>query len=208
MKRKAAFFVLYLFVPALVLWLVGLFLFSSKINTLPKDLDVSTEALVALTGGTDRLATAVELLKNGKAQKLLISGVNKNVDWSLLTKTVENLPDELSERITLGHSACNTEENALESKAWMEKNGFKSVRLVTAAYHMPRSLSEFKAAMPDADIRVYPVFTTSFKNTEWWKWRGSAALLISEYTKFLIVSVRHVLPFRTVRFDIGEGCFE
>ena len=207
MKRKASL-LFYIAAPVFFLWLTGLFLFSSKINTLPKDLDVSTEALVALTGGTDRLATAVELLKNGKAQKLLISGVNKNVDWSLLAKTVENLPDELSERITLGHSACNTEENALESKEWMEKNGFKSVRLVTAAYHMPRSYSEFKAAMPDADIRIYPVFTSSFKNEDWWKWRGSTALLISEYMKFLVVSVRHVLPFRTVRFDIGEGCFE
>lgn len=195
-------------IAAAGLWTAGLIGFSFKINRLPSDPDTPTQAIVALTGGTDRLAVAFGLLKEGKAQKLLISGVNKNVDWPRLAKTVENLPDELSERVTLGHSACNTEENALESKAWMEKNGFTSVRLVTAAYHMPRSYSEFKAAMPDADIRIYPVFTSSFKNEDWWKWRGSAALLISEYMKFLVVSIRHVLPFRTTRFSVGEGCSE
>ena len=170
-----------------VLWTAGLLCFAETVRL--------TEAIVTLTGGTDRVATGADLLKREKAEKLLISGVNQAVDWNLLSRTVEALPEELADRITLGHIACDTWENALESRYWMRKNGFKSLRLVTAAYHMPRSLSEFKNVMPDVLIIPHPVFPAGFKHDEWWKYPGTAALLISEYNKFLLVSVRHMLPF-------------
>ena len=36
----------------------------------------------------------------------------------------------------------------------MHAEGFRSLRLVTAAYHMPRSRIEFHAALPDAEDRA------------------------------------------------------
>lgn len=178
-------------------WTAGLFAFAAKVRSTGRDEETVTEAIVTLTGGTDRVSTGAELLKLGKADKLLISGVNKAVDWTLLSRTIETLPDELAERITLGHIACDTWENALESRYWMEKNGFSSLRLVTAAYHMPRSLSEFKNVMPDFKIIPHPVFPANFKHDEWWKYPGTTALIISEYNKFLLVALRHKLPFVT-----------
>lgn len=178
-----------------LIWGAGLFSFASRVRSTAKDDETRTDAIIALTGGTDRVATGTELLKRGKAEKLLISGVNRAVDWNLLSRTIETLPDDIADKITLGHVAADTWENALESRNWMEKNGFSSLRLVTAAYHMPRSLSEFKNAMPDATIIPHPVFPANFKHDEWWKYPGTAALLISEYNKFLLVSLRHLLPF-------------
>lgn len=179
----------------LLIWTAGLFSFANRVRSADRDEETKTNAIITLTGGTDRVATGTGLLKQGKAEKLLISGVNRSVDWTLLSRTIETLPDDIADKITLGHIAADTWENALESKVWMQENGFSSLRLVTAAYHMPRSLAEFKDVMPDATIIPHPVFPANFKHDEWWKYPGTAALLISEYNKFLLVSLRHLLPF-------------
>lgn len=204
MTKKIRRFCLYVLLPCLALWVTGLLCFAALVNKKPVDENTKTEAIVALTGGTERLATAVELLKQGKAQKLLISGVDRKVDWLNLAQTIDELPPELNDKIVLGHVARNTTENALESLAWMKRNGFTSLRLVTASYHMPRSYSEFKNVMPDIKILPHPVFPQTFKHADWWKWRGSTALIVSEYTKFLFVSLRNLLPRRLPAFDSSE----
>lgn len=204
MTKKIRRFCLYMLLPCLALWVTGLLCFAALVNKKPVDENTKTEAIVALTGGTERLATAVELLKQGKAQKLLISGVDRKVDWLNLAQTIDELPPELNDKIVLGHVARNTTENALESLAWMKRNGFTSLRLVTASYHMPRSYSEFKNVMPDIKILPHPVFPQTFKHADWWKWRGSTALIVSEYTKFLFVSLRNLLPRRLPAFDSSE----
>lgn len=178
-----------------VLWVIGFFWFISKINEPLDDAKTKTDAIIALTGGRERVATGVDLLKKDMAEKLLISGVNQKVDLILLAQTVDELPENLADNITLGHVACNTWENALESVDWMNRNEFKSLRLVTASYHMPRSYSEFKHIMPDKTIIKHPVFPPNFKHKEWWKWPGTSALIISEYSKFLVISMRHLISF-------------
>ncbi len=183
-------------------WTGGLFWFASLVNRGPKDLETTTDAIVALTGGTQRVAAAVDLLKRQKAEKLFISGVNEKVDWILLAETIDELPENLGDKITLGHIAGNTRENALESRDWISRNGFKSLRLVTASYHMPRSLSEFKDVMPDIEIIPHPVFPQTVKHDEWWKWPGTFSLITSEYMKFLVVALSHVLPFSATSFNI------
>lgn len=188
-------FFMYFLLPCFLLWLAGLIWYASKVNTPPADTETRTDAIIALTGGTERVAAAIALLREGRADRLLISGVNQAVDWNLLSRTIDEFPDDISDRITLGHIACDTRENALESKYWMEKNGYTTLRLVTASYHMPRSFSEFRNVMPDFVIIPHPVFPPSFKHEEWWKWPGTTALMASEYTKFLLVCLRHLIPF-------------
>lgn len=188
------------------LWTAGLLHFASMINREPADTETVTQALIVLTGGTERVAAAVDLLKREKAEKLLISGVNKKVDWGLLAQTINELPEQMNDKITLGHVACNTRQNALESKDWLERNGLKTVRLVTASYHMPRSLSEFKNVMPDITIIPHPIFPHTVKHDEWWKWPGTFALITSEYMKFLIVGIKHSFPFIHDSFNSETVC--
>src|SRR3546814_20820963 len=77
----------------------------------------------------------------------------------------------------------------------MKEQGFDSLRLVTATYHMPRSLLEFHRTMPNIEIVPHPVFTENFKRDDWWRWPGSTALLLPEYTKYLVAQVRgHSYP--------------
>ena len=51
--------------------------------------------------------------------------------------------------------------NAEETAAWMAEGDRTSLRLVTAAYHMPRSLALFRRLMPDTKILPHPVFPES-----------------------------------------------
>ena len=189
-----------------VLWTLGLFRFAALVNRQPNDTTTVTQALIVLTGGTERVAAAVDLLKQEKAEKLLISGVNKKVDWVLLAQTINELPEQLNDKITLGHVACNTRQNALESKEWLEKNGFRTVRLVTASYHMPRSLSEFKNVMPEITIIPHPIFPQTVKHNEWWKWPGTFTLIMSEYMKSLVVGVKHIFPFIHDSYNAETVC--
>ena len=95
-------------------------------------------------------------------------------------------PNELACCISVGYRADNTAGNARETAEWVEKQGLKSIRLVTASYHMPRSLLEFHRAMPDVRIVPHPVFPPRFKGSRWWLWPGTAALLSSEFGKYVI----------------------
>ena len=156
------------------------------------DTETHTDAIVALTGGTNRLLEGVMLLDKGKAEKLLITGVGERATihevLSLKSKEVDpQILNRLQGRIVLGHLATNTEGNAVETSMWMEFQHYHSLRLVTANYHMPRSLLQFHAAMPGITIIPHPVFPSNFKIHEWWHSPGTIKLLISEYHKFMML---------------------
>ena len=80
--------------------------------------------------------------------------------------------------------------NAAETAAWVQDQGYLSLRLVTATYHMPRSLLEFRRTMPTVEIIAHPVFPETFKRANWWFWPGSASLVVTEYVKYLIAGLR------------------
>lgn len=175
------------------IWTIGLAFFVSWLKN-PSVPDDSVDVVVVLTGGSERVSTGISLLKEKKAERLFISGVNHLIDFKRLAQNLDALPDDLSDEIFLGHVACNTYENALETKQWLKKNNINRFKLVTSAYHLPRSLTEFKFAMPDADIIPHPVFSDNVKLTRWWAHKGTTKLILSEYTKYLIIRLLHFLP--------------
>jgi uncharacterized SAM-binding protein YcdF (DUF218 family) len=177
-----------------VVWLVGLWRFAAAI---PNDVtapDVQTDAIVVLTGGSLRVEGGLRLLADGKAKKLFISGVYRGVDVTELLRVSRQSPDSVACCVVLGHAADNTLGNAHETAQWMEKEGYHSLRLVTASYHMPRSMLEFTRAMPDIEIVPNPVFPEFTQDAPWWQSRRSATLVASEYSKYLAAMVRPYVP--------------
>lgn len=176
----------------LALWGSGLILFAQRISAqTPDSPKQHTDALVVLTGGSLRLETAFGLYKQQAANALFISGVHKDVDLNELFKRHEIDPAQLGSQIVLDHKAANTEQNAEQTARWMEKNGFTSLRIVTAAYHMPRSLVEFERRLPrETTIAIHPVFPANVKHRRWWKWPGTFSLIFHEYHKYLAAVVR------------------
>jgi len=171
-------------------WFVGLVWFVTPPAT--EDRSAITDAIVVLTGGSLRLQSGIELLLEGKGRELFVSGVNQEVELKELLRVSGNPPNWVSCCIALGHEADNTLGNARETAQWVRLKGFRSLRLVTAWYHMPRSLLEFDRAMPDIEIIAHPVFPDQIKQ-HWWAARTTAILLVSEYDKYLGAFVRPVL---------------
>lgn len=175
-------------------WLGGFVFFA---NTLPGiEAQASpataerTDSIVVLTGGTLRLEEGFGLLEAGAADRLFVSGVHRGVDVAELLRLQSRAPERLSCCIVLGHDAADTIGNAQETAVWAAENHVNSIRLVTAGYHMPRSLLEFRAAMPNAQIIPHPVMPERVKTEEWYRFPGTAWLIAEEYTKYLIAWAR------------------
>ena len=64
------------------------------------------------------------------------------------------------------------------------------MHLVTASYHIPRSLLLFQRAMPEVRLQANPVFTEHVKLANWWFFPGTMKLLALEYSKYLISLLR------------------
>jgi len=172
-------------------WAVGLIWFAGHVPR-PSDgppPDGRTDAIVVLTGGSGRLDAGLRLLAEGQAGKVFVSGVARGVDVDQLLRIARRRPEDFACCIAVGYAADNTAGNARETASWMRAQGYRSLRLVTANYHMPRSLVEFRSAMPGVEIVPHPVFPPQFKLDGWWRWPGTAALLASEYSKYLLARI-------------------
>jgi uncharacterized SAM-binding protein YcdF (DUF218 family) len=175
---------------ASLLWLSGLIWFAGSIPHAVADPDSPTDAVVVLTGGRLRVDRGLALLAEGRGRKLFISGVNQGVDLAELLRVSPHMPKWVQCCIVLGYAADNTRGNAAETAEWMRREHFRSLRLVTSAYHMRRSLLEFRRAMPDVPIVPHPVFPEHVRQDDWWRWRGTAALIVGEYHKYLAALLR------------------
>jgi uncharacterized SAM-binding protein YcdF (DUF218 family) len=133
------------------IWLGGFLSFSQKLMDIPASTR-KTDAIIALTGGEGRLERAVLLLRQGKAKRLLVTGVNRSTTKADLRRRT-NAPKKLFKCcVDLGYAAANTIGNGVEAAVWMERQHFKSLRLVTSNAHMPRARLEFEHSMPDVKI--------------------------------------------------------
>ena len=177
----------------LVIWSTGLVRFVNLIPRKVMDTESTTDAIIVLTGGSLRLETGLKLLQNHHGKKLFISGVHRGVDVEELLKLARSAPEELDCCISLGYSADNTTGNARETANWMREQGFNSLRLVTANYHMPRSIVAFQKYLPEVIIFGHPVFPDHVKVNDWWLWPGTTSLIIGEYNKYLVARARWVL---------------
>ena len=183
-----------LVVLAALFWSIGLLWFATLLPDELNSVERKTDAIVVLTGGSGRLSQGLKLLADQQADKLFVSGVYRGVDIQELLRISKQEPQELECCIVLGYEADNTRGNAIETAAWMRREGFRSLRLVTATYHMPRSLLEFRRSMPDIEIVSHPILSENFKQDDWWRWPGSRNLLIREYSKYLVAHLRGLSP--------------
>lgn len=170
----------------------GFLLFSYLIvNGHPRDV-ATADAIVVLTGGEARIPEAIRLLREGKGKRLLISGVNPVTTRAELAELAPNSKKLFRCCIDVGHEARDTPGNADETREWVEERGFRSLIVVTASYHMPRSLAELRRALPDTRLIPYAVNPSNVHIDRWWTHRGTLRLMASEYLKFVPAFARCV----------------
>lgn len=153
------------------------------------------DAIVALTGGEGRLQAGLELLDLGKGRRLLISGVHADTSREELFAAVGQLTPRSACCIDLGRGAADTIGNAEETAAWVARNGYRSLIVVTASYHLPRSMMELRAVLRETQLIAYPVFPDRVRLAEWWSDPETTGVIAGEYLKFVGSGVR--LAFAT-----------
>jgi len=166
-------------------WIGGLVWFT-HMATRPYPPPPDADGIVALTGGADRVATALRLLRAHRAPRLLLSGIGGGAELAGLAHRANIDPTPLAGEVTLGRQATSTRGNAIETAAWVRRNDIKSLIVVTAFYHMPRALTELRRTLPGVTLYPDPVLTPRSGGL------GRVVtlrLIAEEYTKYLFATV-------------------
>ena len=162
-----------------LLYLIGFAVFMTNLAQQPlRPIEKDVDAIVVFTGSSGRIETGFDYLKNFSGP-LLISGVHPSVDLTQLNGA-DLLKKAQYQRITLDYTARTTRENVTVTANWAKENNFNKVGIITASFHMPRSMMLFKQQVPNLNVSPYPsnVIDPPF------------TLILREYNKLLAASVR------------------
>ncbi len=186
-----------------LIWLVGLFAFADRVRGFtPAPEPERADGIVALTGpSAERVNAAIRLLEQDKGERVLISGVNREVRRQELRELTPGSNRLFNCCVDLGFEAETTNGNAQEIAAWARAKGYDHLIVVTSDYHMPRSLMEIRGAAPDMELTPYAVSTPSLDNSGWWRAAVTARRMTLEYLKYLAVLGRETLHKITGRSD-------
>lgn len=165
--------------------------FANHVSLLKTPVDPpSADAIIVLTGGHFRLNAAIDLLKSGKGERLLISGVNPIARDSELRHATGLDPTLFSCCVDIDRAALDTIGNAAESAKWVERHAYDRVILVTNNYHMPRSLLEMRRLLAGVELQPYPVVNSPIDGGAWMTKPGVVRVLFTEYVKYMTALAR------------------
>ncbi|WP_176473008.1 YdcF family protein [Sphingomonas lenta] len=129
----------------LILWGLG---FAGFAVSLPGPLEGSTtDAVVVPTGGPGRIDRGLELMRERQAKRMLVTGVAPGVRPRDLAATYPDSGRLFRCCVDLGGEAVDTRSNAEETARWLRGHRYRTVRLVTSDWHLPRARMELEAAM-------------------------------------------------------------
>ena len=163
----------------------GFLAFVATLERYERDPQRRADAIVALTGGAQRIGDAIDLLAKGYGRRLLITGVNERTSRQEIARLNPGQRRLFDCCVDLDYRARNTVGNAVETRRWMDGNRFGSLIVVTSNYHMPRTLLELDAALPGAEKVPFPVVHEGTQADDWWRNPATARLLASEYVKYV-----------------------
>jgi uncharacterized SAM-binding protein YcdF (DUF218 family) len=173
----------------------GFLRFADSVTTLRPPVQPKADGIVVLTGGYQRIAQAVELLREGAGNRLLISGVHPTTTRTQIRKMTQSSANLFTCCVDIGYDAIDTIGNAREATNWIHNRGYKSVLVVTNNYHMPRSLAELRYVDPATQFIPYPVVNSDLKTKSWFTDPNALRIMLSEYCKVLLAGARNMIGF-------------
>ena len=152
----------------LILYGLGFALFGVTLGKPAAATAANTDGIVVITGGPGRIEHGVAVLGEGKAKRLLVAGTDPSVTKRDIVHRLGGKRKLVQCCVDLGSESVDTRSNAEETRRWLERQHFRSVRLITSDWHMRRARYEFRrelgddfTVLPDA-VRSEPGFMTLF----------------------------------------------
>jgi uncharacterized SAM-binding protein YcdF (DUF218 family) len=159
-----------------VSYLLGFVLFAVTLGR-PAPADAPpTDAVVVITGGPGRIEHGLDVLEQGKAKRMLVAGADPLVTKPDLIRVVGGKAKLMRCCVDLGSESVDTRSNAEEAGRWMEKRGYRSLRLITSDWHMRRADYEFSRALGDS----YRIVTDAVRG------QTGFMTLFGEYNKYVL----------------------
>ena len=159
----------------LLLYLLGFILFGVTLGQPAKD-GVTTDAIVVITGGPGRIEHAMDVLAQGKAKRMLVSGTDPSVTKKDLAEVLGGRTRLMRCCVDLGSESVDTRSNAEEAQRWLARRKYRSVRLITSDWHMRRASYEFRRVLGDK----YKLEKDAVRTEPGFK------ILFAEYNKYLL----------------------
>ena len=192
---------------AIALIAMGFFRFTDTIADLKASTTAANvDAIVALTGGYQRVDQALALLEKGVGERLLISGVNPTTSSAALRRATGTQTATFDCCVDIGYEALDTIGNANETALWIREHDYTTILVVTNNYHMPRSLLELSQASPDVTFIAHPVTHADLKTEAWLTDPVALRTLFVEYAKYSLARLRNWSGAKTasgLRADLG-----
>ncbi len=156
------------------------------------------DVILVLAGGKGRIKEATEvwsqITKIREQQKLsppslFFSGVGPSAGWDTLVEQGVDaaiLKVLTRDRLVFENVSENTYENAQIFSSFARQNRWRTVVLVTASYHMRRSVFILNQTMDsDVNVKIHTVGAKRFGRNQWHQDWYSIRVTLMEYMKWL-----------------------
>ncbi|MEI6054159.1 MAG: YdcF family protein [Candidatus Saccharibacteria bacterium] len=151
----------------------------------------AVDAVVAVSGGDTgaRTRQAIDLYKNGWANKLIFSGAAQDKTGPSNAAAMKSIAVEAGisdEDIMLDEYSETTKQNAENSQTIFSQLNVKKVILVTSGYHQRRAGLEFSKRNSEVKIINHPTSSDKDWSIWWWLTPKGWWLAMSETVKIII----------------------
>ena len=143
-------------------------------------------AVLAGDGFGHRIRTAAELVRQGYAPKVLVSGPeghygSHECDLAIAYAVKLGYPAEWF--LPLPHNGDSTREEAQNIVAELARQRVHKLMVVTSNYHTRRAGSVYRALAPKTELRVVAAPDPDFSPAGWWHSRRGRKIFLLEWQK-------------------------
>lgn len=163
-----------------IIWFIGFAWFTIA---LPGPYNGETDAAVIVpTGAAGRIERGLEILADGTATQMLVTGVDREVKPAEFAAQFDVPMETMQCCVSLGFKAVDTRGNATETAEWIGARGVTRLRLVTTDWHMRRARNELEHSIP-AGVEIITDAVES---------EPSLRILFLEYHKYMASRVANI----------------
>jgi len=137
-------------------------------------------------GAVERLSAAADLMSGGACGKVLMTGEPRADGTSHAGSFLAEIdPNKL---VHASREANSTFEDAIIAREAVEREGYRSVLVLTSAYHTRRAAWAFDLVFASSGVAVgvIPVSEFYMDSNRWWAAPYGRRAVIGEYAKLLL----------------------